>query len=1661
MNKLILKLTFLMLLFFTIGATAQQVSPPVKGVGTVVKRNRPPNYGSKVTANTNEKGETTVEITEKGNYVITVLQPTPSGAAMTETQGQPIRGVKIGLAKHPGNYFIRFIPTNDKGEAEFKDLEPGSYTIKVESANNDCPTGFHNENGVCLPNISVEEGYRVWTTCEGGKIECYTTNSNSGSDSWTKASDADCASRGKVCDGAVFGDHIRIKKLKIETNQGGVKNNPTTATNYVGHVTLLRYSQWYLGGGLQLPSSTTKTSGIVNGIDVNLGYYYPIWTWDKSNISLGVNGELGYTIGNGSYNINNQYKVYQLAGQVREPLITENAQSTKSASFRGGAGLQMNIHFGKFLVSPIINAGYLSTTQKSFSVDETIYPQGTPVTYRLLEQKETKTSGIGILPKLRFTYMLSPNIGIWLEGHYTIGPKINTETTRFVIDPSIPLDYINEGNFQEGQYITTKNETNFSAVGLNGGLVVSLVKGRGGKPKGNNGWDVQVGAGISKTKENNEGSISINSQDIISNADKSTESCCTGLSFKNPIVKNSKNQQVFTFDMSNCQSAPFTINPTQQNCDENYTIGTSLNCGKCNSQITYSLYSKPNNTLVQSSSNGIFQLSSSLASGVYDLKIEYKCGDEVCKSCTFIIRKSCGTTNNQNCCNQGIWDELNYFNNKNEQKQLGKCGSDLGVFKCGETLKLKTCFLCAESCGQISGNTTYQIFNASTNVAIGDKITNTNCSATNITLPNQGGNYYITLTPSCGSSTCEPCKYYFTANCETTNDCCLNGKWQSIYHAKRNNPNSTSIGYLTNCNQTYTYDYIPNMNLIFSANYQCATGACSGLTLMTITKNNTPVVSNVNVGMPYLFTPNSAGTYTITYSAKCNDKICDICTFTIVLNEKPADDCCKNGYWKNKSIDWTINLHNTGVFTTQKSLTKPYDVSNSNTTFNPKPTSGSIPVECGTNTKLSLHGTYTLNASYQCFSSSQCNTKVSTSKVTIAGPDSTLNGTYTLPKQVTFNIAGTYTIIYKANCGDKECETCQYTVQIDKNCCEGGKWNTAQYMITNKKPNGDWDKSDPRIYNLPLSLVNGIPTLKADVAIDVENLNYTCGSGCTTSYKVKRKNLTSSVYEPDELLTNDKNDCSIYTKPYPQMIWIIPICDGQECTNGQIMFKLECKNKDCIEHCNSNKSINISTGIDEQGNLLQPNTIDLLWNNAYTYNNAPYPAKNSFILGNSRILMPSINSPMATGDFTFKRSFVICKYGNYKLTGVLRCDNQLRSFVIKNSSGSIIWTLQGIPTTYDNFNNNVNLSNNLNLTAGKYEIEVTYRNRKSTLGDETFGGLALNGTITTTNGEINNHREACCPKPPTSTVNPTDGVGQLNPNLNLEDIKNTDSECGSWEYFLVGNANNVDPNFQPLNNGIICDNPSYWDCSRPIFKGKYNCGKTSCTPKYIFNCYMYWNMGHILPNNAQPSFVYSVTSTDSEFYKMQQFASGDWGRAEILVECCGKICDKITIDVCPHKPLSMMIPNNGIFNNTKQMLSKEEITTLLKSKIPTDYEQKSMSIIKTEDKKYKLMASYFNESTKTIKSFSIDLKEQKDGFLTFGESGGVISTTNLQSGGEEYECECCGTKYKEYNEAGRCAQIDSRTGQCNSFTKETHPSGSEIERMRKNKPYIGHVTLLR
>ena len=109
-------------------AETEGVNPPVNGVGIVIKKN-PGSGAPRVTPN--KKGQYEFTVTEAGDYVIT-LTKLPTDAARTEGTG--VKGLKVALGKNPSGAMLAKGVSDDKGNVEFKKLEPGSYFIVMTEA---------------------------------------------------------------------------------------------------------------------------------------------------------------------------------------------------------------------------------------------------------------------------------------------------------------------------------------------------------------------------------------------------------------------------------------------------------------------------------------------------------------------------------------------------------------------------------------------------------------------------------------------------------------------------------------------------------------------------------------------------------------------------------------------------------------------------------------------------------------------------------------------------------------------------------------------------------------------------------------------------------------------------------------------------------------------------------------------------------------------------------------------------------------------------------------------------------------------------------------------------------------------------------------------------------------------------------------------------------------------------------------------------------------------------------------------------------------------------------------------------------------------------------------------------------------------------------------
>lgn len=241
----------------------------------------------------------------------------------------------------------------------------------------------------------------------------------------------------------------------------------------------------FLGAGNTNPGSTLKTeTRFRNFTTIDLEGYIPLMIKNKS--SFGLNTGIEYSFDNSS-NFGLLPSPYQVSGQSSPPIVTATGSGSPRAQnfkFEAGPSAMIKIGNGSFGINPSINAAYINTTQKSFTGVQTSEMNGVTYNWDLLRQNEIKTSGVGIIPKLRLLYMFG-RIGVWMEGSYAVGPKVNIVSVRYHPEGNAHQD----GSYDLGQmnfpsYSTSEISRRFKAFTISGGVVIAL---GGGKDPNNMG----------------------------------------------------------------------------------------------------------------------------------------------------------------------------------------------------------------------------------------------------------------------------------------------------------------------------------------------------------------------------------------------------------------------------------------------------------------------------------------------------------------------------------------------------------------------------------------------------------------------------------------------------------------------------------------------------------------------------------------------------------------------------------------------------------------------------------------------------------------------------------------------------------------------------------------------------------------------------------------------------------------------------------------------------------------------------------------------------------------------------------------------------------------------------------------------------------------------
>ena len=264
-----------------------------------------------------------------------------------------------------------------------------------------------------------------------------------------------------------------------ETAKRGIKD-PGVKTHY--HVRgCCQYRMINIGGGFNNPSKSTNSFNIsgISTAGLNLDYSQTFLRNPGFSIGFNVGGQ--YFMGSGNPFGSSLPNPFLITNQISSDV--KSSGDSKNSGYIVGIGPQFNFHFAnRFIFSPIFQVGYLGVTQSDFKATQTTLMNGLAVpnytkTYDLISQSQTKTSGLGMIPKVRLTYMFNDKFGIWAEANYLLGPATKNEITTF--KPEGQADVRGAYSIQQmdnGKPTTVSSESKYNALGFAGGLVYSFGK---------------------------------------------------------------------------------------------------------------------------------------------------------------------------------------------------------------------------------------------------------------------------------------------------------------------------------------------------------------------------------------------------------------------------------------------------------------------------------------------------------------------------------------------------------------------------------------------------------------------------------------------------------------------------------------------------------------------------------------------------------------------------------------------------------------------------------------------------------------------------------------------------------------------------------------------------------------------------------------------------------------------------------------------------------------------------------------------------------------------------------------------------------------------------------------------------------------------------------
>ncbi len=794
------------------------------------------------------------------------------------------------------------------------------------------------------------------------------------------------------------------------------QTNARTAGKTKGKVVVTgNHGMISFGAGSNTPGTASKNNSyLTNSTAINADAYIPLIAskkgWDgcacanpnncvhvkgkgKPPISFGINVSGTYDFGSKKNPSAPLPAAFAVTGQTSSNVAYKGVDP-KSPGFRVGVGPQVNFHLGNhFSIATILSAEYFSIKQKSLSAVQTTQYNGKPYEFNVTTLPETKTSGFAFTPKVKLNYMITPTIGLFIQGGYTLGPKVKTTLINLVPNgpAQTPGNTYNLQQLQTATYVNgTTKSTAYNAAGFGGGISIAFGKHKNDWPQkrtAKNDWPPKRTAGDG-TKGTNGTPTGITNTDANDNNPNNNSVLRRPSHWWNHWTgMNCGGAGIYCISPLRSANETLDVDQTVGNTDITLvdnnivitTIGDKGNVSKeiinkfaakdvqlfdneLPNDIAEKLFKKinlklPNEKIVLKANDQRYQVIDGEVEGkpaqIIEseektiIKIE---GKEYNLTIVTASGKATNTQNSYtnlkgNCCPSVVagsikWDDPNTTSTAFVTAPPGLGTVSLGTM--GSGLLFNASITNCNSFSSCSATVVYKVYNSSYSLVYTSPPV---LSGTSFTIPSTyftpAGSYGIEVIRRCGGSKCATDIFQLT-----TTGCCTGGSW--------------GVKQLRN-HTTYPYIPIPSTitaaegaPIYYDVNFNCAAGSgCSASILYEYYNAASVLISSSTypsgVVMAGIITP--AGAAYVTITAICAGQRCN--SFTSKITPPP---CCAGISWSGKHINTLVP-----IFTLPAPVGTVYDVS-SIPCFPTVPNSLPSDFQFHKNTTVALNFSYTSTA---------------------------------------------------------------------------------------------------------------------------------------------------------------------------------------------------------------------------------------------------------------------------------------------------------------------------------------------------------------------------------------------------------------------------------------------------------------------------------------------------------------------------------------------------------------------------------------------------------------------------------------------------------------------------------------------------------------------------